>query len=159
MAITRYTTVIHHQRHRPHSQFVSSSNHHFGIIASQLSLFKHHQAWIALVNAGDNILSPSSSTLIRPRLHHRTLRSDAFAKVLSLLTSNAFENVSSPSSSNSRNDAFFYDDIAKAQKSLDLDLEALLNSSTLSLKLLATPNSKFQMYCNVLNGVIWPYIP
>lgn len=51
-----------------------------------------------------------------------------------------------------------YDAIAKEQKS-DPELQTLLQSSTLCLKLLSAPNSNARLFCNIVDGNIRPYIP
>lgn len=54
--------------------------------------------------------------------------------------------------------AIDFDNIANTQKS-DPELQDLLNNSSLSLKLLSHPSSKLQMFCDVNDGQIRPYIP
>lgn len=51
-----------------------------------------------------------------------------------------------------------YDQIADEQNT-DSELKTLLNNSSLKLKLFSTPHSDRQLYCDIVNGQIRPYIP
>lgn len=56
------------------------------------------------------------------------------------------------------NNKIDFEEIAKEQQHDD-ELETILLNPVLSFKLLTVPNSSVQLYCNIVNGCIRPYIP